>query len=641
MKKRIVASLLAITILLIPFLGGCSASSSSNTPEETTEIPSKNTTITIPTDTIVTEPTTEATEPLTEVVSPDLPDNATDIFTQKQLNSVAMLNYLAIIAEEIYVSKDNRLLLEDIYTSLLNNTNPDKIDEITQDHLNNLLDIIKEYRMIALKRDRLQFVYNQDKANAIKSAVPEPLAIMSVFKSSNWIQLVASIAYTAVDSYNNYKSDADNADYEFLLNGWELDDEESKSIQVNRERAFNYMIDIVREYDLSGDLTLSENAVKEFAQKCTTDNVYLKMQFLESEEDTYKMLGLYWLELADCYYEIAEYQKCLDCVERYNQLATGIFRKDHNYVDILPKAIVAAQQVYKGNEYIQRIQAFADDLINNTDHNEWSLRYFAAQVYLDLYTKTDNIEYLQRAYDIALDNVSRLVDEQQKLNDTYLADVQEVELEEADERFLTDDEKKELKKQQKEEQKRLKAYNKMLKETRKTELPPLYEPLILNCDLLFALAEQLDIDHSEQNKIQKILETDDNGVFVSDTINERYSFDWHSDAYTIDYNKNKIIIPAKLLAQGATVTVTVKDGTGNQTFDDWMIAKVTRENNDIETFYAHLSSNAIKSFEWSVGAEITIEISIGENYEPLVFRYEVTEYKDSFLIPDKLTFEAV
>lgn len=641
MKKRIVASLLAITILLIPFLGGCSASSSSNTPEESTESPSQNTTITIPTDTNVTEPTTETTEPLTEVVSPDLPDNATDIFTQKQLNSVAMLNYLAIIAEEIYVSKDNRLLLEDIYTSLLNNTNPDKIDEITQDHLNNLLDIIKEYRMIALKRDRLQFVYNQDKANAIKSAVPEPLAIMSVFKSSNWIQLVASIAYTAVDSYNNYKSDADNADYEFLLNGWELDDEESKSIQVNRERAFNYMIDIVREYDLSGDLTLSENAVKEFAQKCTTDNVYLKMQFLESEEDTYKMLGLYWLELADCYYEIAEYQKCLDCVERYNQLATGIFRKDHNYVDILPKAIVAAQQVYKGNEYIQRIQAFADDLINNTDHNEWSLRYFAAQVYLDLYTKTDNIEYLQRAYDIALDNVSRLVDEQQKLNDTYLADVQEVELEEADERFLTDDEKKELKKQQKEEQKRLKAYNKMLKETRKTELPPLYEPLILNCDLLFALAEQLDIDHSEQNKIQKILETDDNGVFVSDTINERYSFDWHSDACTIDYNKNKIIIPAKLLAQGATVTVTVKDGTGNQTFDDWMIAKVTRENNDIETFYAHLSSNAIKSFEWSVGAEITIEISIGENYEPLVFRYEVTEYKDSFLIPDKLTFEAV
>ena len=637
MKKRIIASLLAISMLLVAFLGGCSSSSSPDTPDEASQNSSENIVTTPPTN----DATTEATEPITNVISPDVPDNTTDIFTQKQLNSVAMLNYLAIIAEEIYVSKDNRLLLEDIYTSLLNNTNPDKIDEITQDHLNNLLDIIKEYRMIALKRDRLQFVYNQDKANAIKSAVPEPLAIMSVFKSSNWIQLVASIAYTAVDSYNNYKSDADNADYEFLLNGWELDDEESKSIQVNRERAFNYMIDIVREYDLSGDLTLSENAVKEFAQKCTTDNVYLKMQFLESEEDTYKMLGLYWLELADCYYEIAEYQKCLDCVERYNQLATGIFRKDHNYVDILPKAIVAAQQVYKGNEYIQRIQAFADDLINNTDHNEWSLRYFAAQVYLDLYTKTDNIEYLQRAYDIALDNVSRLVDEQQKLNDTYLADVQEVELEEADERFLTDDEKKELKKQQKEEQKRLKAYNKMLKETRKTELPPLYEPLILNCDLLFALAEQLDIDHSEQNKIQKILETDDNGVFVSDTINERYSFDWHSDACTIDYNKNKIIIPAKLLAQGATVTVTVKDGTGNQTFDDWMIAKVTRENNDIETFYAHLSSNAIKSFEWSVGAEITIEISIGENYEPLVFRYEVTEYKDSFLIPDKLTFEAV
>ena len=43
-----------------------------------------------------------------------------------------------------------------------------------------------------------------------------------------------------------------------------------------------------------------------------------------------------------------------------------------------------------------------------------------------------------------------------------------------------------------EEKKQIQDYNKMLKEGRKVELVPLYEPLILNCDLLFALADRLE-----------------------------------------------------------------------------------------------------------------------------------------------------
>ena len=41
----------------------------------------------------------------------------------------------------------------------------------------------------------------------------------------------------------------------------------------------------------------------------------------------------------------------------------------------------------------------------------------------------------------------------------------------------------------KQEQKRIDEYNKALKKTRETELPPLYEPLALNCELMFALAK--------------------------------------------------------------------------------------------------------------------------------------------------------
>ena len=44
----------------------------------------------------------------------------------EQLRSFSMMYYLAITAEDIRTSKDNRLLLDDIYTSLLNDINPRK-----------------------------------------------------------------------------------------------------------------------------------------------------------------------------------------------------------------------------------------------------------------------------------------------------------------------------------------------------------------------------------------------------------------------------------------------------------------------------------------------------------------------------------
>ena len=51
----------------------------------------------------------------------------------EELNSFSMMYYLAITAEEIRTSKDSRVALEDIYSSLLNDINPEAIDEITQD----------------------------------------------------------------------------------------------------------------------------------------------------------------------------------------------------------------------------------------------------------------------------------------------------------------------------------------------------------------------------------------------------------------------------------------------------------------------------------------------------------------------------
>ena len=572
------------------------------------------------------------------VVVPTEPEKDENGLTEQQRNSFSMLYYLAITAEDIRISKDNRLILDDIYTSLLNDINPGAIDETTQDHLKNLRDIIKSYINISVKRDRLQYIYNQDKAATIRSAVPNPLAILSMTNSFNWKKLATSVVYTVVDSYTNYKNANDAVDQEFLMSGWELDDEETATIQKNRERAFDYMVDIVQEYALDGKLTLNEKAIETFAEICEIESVQQKIRRLESEEETYKLLGNYWLELADCYYQTSQYEKCLDCVDKYNALATGIYRKDYNYVQILPKAIVAAQETYIDDEYISRVQEFTDAIMENTTTEEWSTRYFAAQVYLDLYARTANREYLEAAYNIAYDNVTILLDEQRKLNATYLEDVQELTVPEPDYRFMTEKEKEEAEKEYKAEQKRLKAYNKALKDTRETELPPLYEPLVLNCDLLFALADEMDISSKEKAEIEDILQTDKNGVFLSKPVNDRYSFTTAKADYSIEFTKDKIVIPAELLTVGTEVIVSVSDGGNSTTFNDCVVSKVMREGDTIDTFKATITSKLMNDYGWTENSKVTVKIINADGDNPLVFKFKVVEFKDNWLIADKVVF---
>lgn len=558
----------------------------------------------------------------------------------EQMNSFSMMYYLAITAEDIRTSKNNRLILDDIYTSLLNDINPGSIDETTQDHLQNLRDIIKAYISINTKRERLQFIYNQQKAAAIRSAVPNPLAVLSTTKSLDWKRLAVNVVYTAVDSYTNYKNASESADTEFLMSGWDLDDEELATVQKNRERAFNYMVDMVQEYGLDGKLTLNEKAIEKFVEICDIESVYEKIRRLNSEEETYRLLGNYWLELADCYFETSQYDKCLSCVEKYKELSTGIFRKDYNYAQILSKAIVAAQNQYSGNKYETVINGYATDLIDNTEKSEeyWSTRYFAAQVYLDLYSKTNKKAYLEKAYDIAYDNVTLLLKQQRVINETYLKDVVEVTVEEPDYRYLTEKEKKEKKDQFNEEKKQAKAYNKAIKEDRKTELPSIYEPLVVNCELLFALADEMKISTAEKADIENILQTSTNGTFISKPVNDMYSFGGSSEQYTASVTKDEIIIPACLLTANSEIQIVVSDGKTTNTITDCRIKKVERNGKDIESFDAYVSSEQYKKQTWGKDTKVIIKIKYGDVYDKeYSLTYKVSEY-ESHWYGDKVVF---
>lgn len=591
---------------------------------EPTEAPTATPTA-IPTNTPVPEPTSviEGLEPI-------------------QLNSIFMLNYLAVITQEIIDSSNSRLNLEEIYSILENYTKPSAVNEDTKDQLAFLFDTIKNYRTLSHKRERLIYIYQQNQAQALRQAIPNPIGILSAVQSKGWKGAAISAIYMAVDSYTSYKSFVAENDLDYLLADWELDDTEEQLLYNLRGETFGYLVDMTNKFSLPDDLTLNKNNVVEFISIKHEKNPRSRIISLEEKKEEYQGLAEYWLVLAQSYYDQGiskngtpeDFAKCLDAVETYLALPASILRKNRPLAKVLPMAISAAEETMDSEEYIATAEKYAKLIFDNTETSDWELRYFAALTYAELYERTNDTKYLNMAYRIARLNMNYLVKTQKDMNNSYLEEIQ----------VQPVPTPKVPKKPTNEEQQQIddiSKYNSQLENERKVALPPIYEPLLLNCELLRGISTKMEYTPQMEQELDEVLHADDTHIFMIPTVDNLYCFGiapQSIDVTGIDINFESgedILIPAKYLSEGFSVKVTITNPETKESsiFEDWAVVSVERKDKqDIETFTAKLKSESIKGFKYKIGMKVKIEIVSAANCTPqtLVFNYDVISAKDIF-----------
>lgn len=556
-----------------------------------------------------------------------------DELTATQRNSINMLNYIAVLTQNINDSKGSRLFLESAYSDIVNNVYPNAVDTRTQAQITGILDTLDNYRMIAVKRERLEFIYEQNQAQALRQAIPNPMGLLSAVQSKNMLESTVSVIYMAVDAASSYASASTQADLQYLKDGWELDDAESAELHNSRKAAFTYMLNIVRDNDLPGDYALNEESVKEFVEHQNKSNITSKTAWLEANQAAYVQFGPYWLELAKCYYETENYAKCLESISQYEKVVTRIFRKDYDYARALPMAIISARESLSEKDYIESAKKYALSILNNTDKKnskDWALRYFVAQIYIDLYAKTSDTSFLDEGYKIVFDNVNNLVEEQQNLNAAYIAPINK------------ENAGKSATKRQKDE---IKEYNKLIGERRKVELPPVSEAFYLNCDLLFALAKQRNISYAEKARIESIIHDNGGSIFLTTVLDNRFWFDDHNETVLNDlpsnYSGGVLEIPASCVTDRADIAVTVVRGKETTVFTDWMVEKVIRpKNGSVEDFMAVFESKTADDFKFQEGDIVTITvIPVTEAPEETIdFVFDTVAVKKAFVF-NGISFE--
>lgn len=571
---------------------------------------------------LTTSLTTPVSHVLADTAIPTRNATATDEMTDEQLSSIAMLNHLTVLTQEINASQNNKVYLENAYSAIVNNINKNAPDEDSLAQINILLNTIHGYQMIDVKRERIQYIYEQNQAQALKHAIPNPIGLLSAVTSGNLLKAAASAIYMAVDSVESYKAYATETELKYLEDGWKLDDEAADALHESRRDAFNYMVTMCQKYNLSSRLALNEQSVTDFVKWENNSSVIRRIEFLEKNVEDYQAYGKYWLVLAQSYYENNEYQKCIDAVETYEGMGINIFEHNYELANALPMVLVSAENLLENgeiseDEYIDIAEHVTSTILDNIVRKDgWALRYFVAQTFVDLSAKTNDDSYLVKAYDLALENINYLIDEQQAKNETYLAEIVKV---------------KEVEPNKKEK----KQYNKWMAEERKAELPPVYAPLVLNCDLLFALAPELDLTRAQKDWADSILHSNNSRLFLIDQIDQKYWFtqpDSDPLTYSIDVNTNatEFKIPASILPQGAQIRVTVTDGGTQNVYDDWTIEKVDRKTEgDISTFVVVCTSKAIKDQVYSEQSKIKLDIipEEGATYPKYSFYFNLKSYR--------------
>lgn len=564
-------------------------------------------------------------------------EESDDELTATQKEALNMLNYMSMQTYRVDEGRSNRVFLDSVYKTLKNNMNLNAINSRTKARMNKLMDTIFKYQMLEEKKDRLEFIYEKNKAQAMREAIPDPRGLLSAVMSGNMLKGAASVLYMAADSIASYQTASSQAELEYIKSGWELEDEEAAELHESAKETLSFMIDIVNEYDIPGDYTLNETMIKDFVEWSdkSDDELEGKIHWFETHENTYYYYGPYWLELAKDYYNYGKYSQCLEAIRQYERVTSRITRTDYEYANTLPMAILSAQEVMSKGEYEKYASNACELIINNTYTSDWELRYFTALIYMELYKTHNKSDYLDKAYELILGNVVELAEKQKSINKAYLEDVVEVEP------------PKDATKRQIEENKQ---YNALLQEERKVAVPPIHEPFYVNCELLFAIAEEKNISSEEMKKIENIIHVNGSRVFLAKVVDDKFWFENKPeviDANEIDvkYDAGILSVPASCITEQTFINVIVENDNLYKAFVRWTVSSVDRPDNssNCEDFIVNYYSEAAGDHVYSEGDIVSVCITPLKEYpdEKMVFKYRVRIENKWWPRPDLTIFERI
>lgn len=170
-------------------------------------------------------------------------------------------------------------------------------------------------------------------------------------------------------------------------------------------------------------------------------------------------------------------------------------------------------------------------------------------------------------------------------------------------------------------------------------MPPVSEPLYLNCELLFSLADKLNISTVDKQEMDGILHEDGKALFLTDALENRFRFEKKlhidEDSLEVAFDGERLTLPVSCVSELSDIVVTVSGENGKTEFTDWVVKEVVRpgkkddEYTDCSGFTVTYTSETAKDYKFAPGESLTIKVTPVSTYPEQFseFKFDVVSAK--------------
>lgn len=317
----------------------------------------------------------------------------------------------------------SRIESENLKERLLNNYNSSLLDTGARDLVEDICKAIDSSTAISRQKEQLDIVLNGQRAAAIKNAIPNPINLIGTISFTDPVKTLAGLIGTAASSAISYKSAIDSLNAQFNQEFFSLNEEEIENLNTMKLRLFKYNSEIGSGHKLTNEEGLSREELELYCSIISSTNPRIKRQELISKKDLYQYYPDYWLERAIAHHDCEEWADTISCIELFlnEYYESNIFRRNHKLASALINGVDALAHIYSSDKTTYKIQVvpYLELIEKNSALDDWESKYFCAMVYLTIADEGES-NFLLKAYDLLIDNVRKLIDEQKNQIDNYL-----------------------------------------------------------------------------------------------------------------------------------------------------------------------------------------------------------------------------
>lgn len=304
---------------------------------------------------------------------------------------------------------------------------------LTAPYINMFNDTIKENKSIEQKRQRLEYLYNQNKASLVSALVPNALHFVNIaMTAGNPLRAMIAIGGASLSSVSSYVSEKQKQNLELIQKEWELDDSQVDIFESLSEWLRTYLSKACEKYGITNDQLASVNTLRSFIKLCSQydyrDDKQARELLLKLDTGNFKselaFFPEYWGEIAKAAYGAENYELSLQYIDNFEDSYVKTMYHDENYSQILKiKAYCLLQKDNIDIPIADELCRIADSIYALSPASEWADLYFCVELYEEMKKLNNSSSIRAKQIRLMEEVVDKVADEYKKNVDDYIRGV--------------------------------------------------------------------------------------------------------------------------------------------------------------------------------------------------------------------------